>query len=164
LELAGIARCGRAICCIYCETQNSTRKPSFVRSENAISEKYYSLFQKEYLQLADNLSDYVYRLMNEVQTDVELDWILNKTEDTETDGQLARIKLAVENGEKYFVAHPSCQQKLTETWFQGVRSVSNSSWRLFVIFVVYLFFSPFIGLYYVLAPKSKVRKITVKKG
>lgn len=63
---------------------------------------YYICLQTEYYQLADNLSDYVVKLLDRVRTHDELEMVLNKAGKggTECFSRLARFKLALRYGEK----------------------------------------------------------------
>lgn len=62
------------------------------------------LFQSEYIDLADNLSEYLVELLNNVRGDRELDIILNAAGGASVDlgsfSKLARLKLALHYEEK----------------------------------------------------------------
>lgn len=60
-------------------------------------------FQSDYLALADQLSEYVVRLLDKVRGHDELEKLLNKRKrepDDETYEQLSRLKLAIHYSEK----------------------------------------------------------------
>ena len=59
-------------------------------------------FKNEYLKLADNLSEYVCKLLNNVRGHDELDIVLNKTgkETEEKYNRLARFDLAIKYSQK----------------------------------------------------------------
>ncbi|WAR00031.1 TRPC3-like protein [Mya arenaria] len=79
-------------------------------------------FKQEYKELTRQLSEYVVKLLDRVRTQDELELVLNKTGKPSEDrySTLARLKLAVQYKEKKFVSHPSCQQRLDKSWFEGV--------------------------------------------
>ena len=58
--------------------------------------------KNEYLQIADNLSIYVCKLLNNVRGHVELEIVLNKTgkETEHKESRLARLDLAIKYQEK----------------------------------------------------------------
>lgn len=61
------------------------------------------IFQSDYLALADQLSEYVVRLLDKVRGHDELEKLLNKKKrepDDETYEQLSRLKLAIHYSEK----------------------------------------------------------------
>nr|AWJ68223.1 putative transient receptor potential channel 4 [Hirudo verbana] len=125
----------------------------------AVDEKYYAA---EYLALACQLSEYAVKLLDKVHGNEELNTILNSrtnlNEVEETFLQLPRLQLAIKYKEKKFVAHPSCQKKLTSLWFHYPNSsLMNRSNLLHtvIIFVVIIFF-PFLSLVHIIFPNSKV--------
>ncbi|XP_048780168.1 short transient receptor potential channel 7-like isoform X1 [Ostrea edulis] len=120
-------------------------------------EKYY---KSEYSALADQLSEYVVRLLDKVRGHDELEKLLNKRKreaNDETYEQLSRLKLAIHYSEKKFVAHPSCQQKLVSIWYNDLRSMERSNWffrSLMVLGVTSMY--PLLAILYWFAPHSKV--------
>ncbi|XP_071173975.1 short transient receptor potential channel 7-like [Mytilus edulis] len=124
-------------------------------------EKYY---KNEYLALADQLSEYLVKLLDKVRGHDELEILLNKKgrdSDDESYELLSRLKLAIHYNEKKFVAHPSCQQKLVSIWYDDLRSLERSNWffRSMMVGCVTLTY-PFIALLYMIAPKSKIGRFT----
>ena len=118
-------------------------------------------FKNEYLQLVSKLSNYTMKLLSNVRGRDELEIVLNKTgkETEEKYERLARLDLAVKYREKPFVAHPNCQQKLTEIWYTGLRPVSKMpSYLVMLLLFGFLVFSPFLLVAYMFAPKSKITK------
>ncbi|XP_022343320.2 short transient receptor potential channel 7-like isoform X5 [Crassostrea virginica] len=120
-------------------------------------EKYY---KSEYLSLADQLSEYLVRLLDKVRGHDELEKLLNKKKreaDDETYEQLSRLKLAIHYSEKKFVAHPSCQQKLVSIWYNDLRAMERSNWffRSLMVFGVTSLY-PLLAILYLFAPHSKV--------
>nr|KAG5713048.1 hypothetical protein BaRGS_021842 [Batillaria attramentaria] len=120
-------------------------------------EKYY---KTDYLALADQLSDYVVKLLDKIRGHDELQILLNKTganSEQETYELLARLKLAIRYREKKFVAHPSCQQKLVSIWYGDLRTLERSNWfkRAIIVILVTLFY-PVLAICYWFAPKTKV--------
>ncbi|XP_052717525.1 short transient receptor potential channel 7-like isoform X3 [Crassostrea angulata] len=120
-------------------------------------EKYY---KSDYLALADQLSEYVVRLLDKVRGHDELEKLLNKKKrepDDETYEQLSRLKLAIHYSEKKFVAHASCQQKLVSIWYNDLRAMERSNWffRSLMVFGVTSVY-PLLAILYIFAPHSKV--------
>eukprot|EP00105_Crassostrea_gigas_P006215 XP_011420072.1 PREDICTED: short transient receptor potential channel 6-like [Crassostrea gigas] len=119
-------------------------------------EKYY---KSDYLALADQLSEYVVRLLDKVRGHDELEKLLNKKKrepDDETYEQLSRLKLAIHYSEKKFVAHASCQQKLVSIWYNDLRAMERSNWffRSLMVFGVTSVY-PLLAILYIFAPHSK---------
>ncbi|KAJ8302754.1 hypothetical protein KUTeg_019150 [Tegillarca granosa] len=118
-------------------------------------EKY---FKREYKELADQLSEYVVRLLDRVRTQEELEIVLNKIGPPNVNKftSLARFKLALQYSEKKFVAHPSCQQRLVNTWYQGMGKIERGNWaRRIFMFSIFLFIYPFLVIIHIFAPNSK---------
>lgn len=121
----------------------------------AQKEKY---FKNEYLQLADNLSEYAVKLLNYVRGRDELDIILNKTgkENEEKYETLARLDLAIKYRETKFVAHSNCQQKLIEIWYSGIRSFSKlNQLAFFCLVLLFILVIPIVCLLHILLPRTK---------
>ncbi|XP_045191556.2 short transient receptor potential channel 7-like isoform X1 [Mercenaria mercenaria] len=120
-------------------------------------EKYY---KTEYLELADQLSVYVVKLLDKVRGHDELAILLDKTgrdSEVETYERLARLKLAIQYSEKKFVAHSSCQQKLVSIWYSDLRALERSNWFFRSMLVSFITFGyPFMCILYLLAPKSQI--------
>ncbi|XP_060593338.1 short transient receptor potential channel 7-like isoform X2 [Ruditapes philippinarum] len=120
-------------------------------------EKYY---KTEYLELADQLSVYVVKLLDKVRGHDELEILINKTgrdSEIETYERLARLKLAIQYSEKKFVAHSSCQQKLVSIWYSDLRALERSNWFFRSMLVFFITFGyPFMCILYLLAPRSKI--------
>ena len=57
-----------------------------------------------------------------------------------------------------FVAHSNCQQKLVEIWYSGVRKVSKMNPIVIFFFIVmHILLLPISSIFYIIAPKSKVK-------
>ncbi|CAL1532326.1 unnamed protein product, partial [Lymnaea stagnalis] len=80
---------------------------------------------REYRDLADQLSDYVVKLLDRIRTQKELELVLNKTgkPHQEKFESLARFKLALNYKEKKFVAHASCQQRVVRAWYSRIGTI-----------------------------------------
>ncbi|KAK3600930.1 hypothetical protein CHS0354_004139 [Potamilus streckersoni] len=119
-------------------------------------EKYY---KNEYLSLADQLSDYVVKLLDKVRGHDELQVLIDKTgrdSHQETYERLARLKLAIQYNEMKFVAHPSCQQKLVSIWYSDLRTLERSNWfvrSLMVMIITFVY--PLLAIVYWFAPTTR---------
>ncbi|XP_033754245.1 short transient receptor potential channel 3-like [Pecten maximus] len=115
-------------------------------------EKY---FKNEYLDLVNDLSEYVVKLLDRVRTQAELEVVLNKTgrpKDNKYES-LARFNLAIQYSQKKFVSHPSCQQRLVTTWYTGLENIQRSSWaRRIMMATLFLLAYPFLVLAHLLTP------------
>ncbi|KAL4235161.1 anthranilate synthase component II [Mactra antiquata] len=122
-------------------------------------EKYY---KTEYLELADQLSVYVVKLLDKVRGHDELEVLINKTgrdSEQETYERLARLKLAIQYSEKKFVAHSSCQQKLVSIWYSDLRALERSNWFFRSMLVSLITFAyPFMSILYFFFPRSRIGK------
>ncbi|XP_067652224.1 short transient receptor potential channel 7-like isoform X3 [Haliotis asinina] len=119
-------------------------------------------FKLEYRQLADQLSEYVVKLLDRIRTQEELDLILNKTGDhtTEAYENMARFQLALDYKEKRFVAHPNCQQRLVHMWYRGMRSWDRSGTvRRLALVCMFILAYPFLVLMSLVHPTGKFSKI-----
>ncbi|KAK7114816.1 hypothetical protein V1264_000808 [Littorina saxatilis] len=125
-------------------------------------------FKKEYKDLAGQLSDYVVKLLDRVWTQQELQIVLNRkvTSSGHDDGQLdksenlARLKMALENREKKFVAHSSVQQHLLKIWHRGLHKMDTYPKYTRVLFLLALsVVYPFIIMAYFVKPDWKVSKL-----
>ncbi|ESO90970.1 hypothetical protein LOTGIDRAFT_122406, partial [Lottia gigantea] len=119
-------------------------------------------FKKEYRELAEQLSEYVVKLLDRIRTQEELEMVLNKTgrSTIEKYEKLARFKLALLYHEKGFVSHPSCQQRLVTLWYHGMGKWDRMNWPLRILLAVCLFLLyPFLLLIYLISPSSKFVKI-----
>ncbi|CAG5116077.1 unnamed protein product, partial [Candidula unifasciata] len=114
-------------------------------------------FKKEYTDLADQLSDYVVKLLDRVWTQRELSAVLDKTGSPQEDKfeSLNRFKMAVDYEEKLFVSHPNCQQRIDRCWYEGLSKVGRADWarRLGLLFLSILSF-PFLVMCFLFAPKT----------
>ncbi|GFN92280.1 short transient receptor potential channel 6 [Plakobranchus ocellatus] len=119
-------------------------------------------FKREYRDLADQLSDYVVKLLDRIRTQRELELVLNKAgkHHQEKYANLARFKLAIQYKEKKFVAHASCQQRVVRTWYNGMGKLERASWpmRLSMI-ALFVMAYPFLVLAHVFFPSSKGAKV-----
>ncbi|RUS88277.1 hypothetical protein EGW08_003979 [Elysia chlorotica] len=119
-------------------------------------------FKREYRDLADQLSDYVVKLLDRIRTQRELELVLNKTgrHHQEKYANLARFKLAIQYKEKKFVAHASCQQRVVRTWYNGMGKLERASWpmRLSMI-ALFVMAYPFLVFAHIFFPSSKGAKV-----
>ncbi|KAI8790073.1 short transient receptor potential channel 3 [Biomphalaria glabrata] len=119
-------------------------------------------FKSEYRELADQLSDYVVKLLDRIRTQKELELVLNKTgkPHQEKFDSLARFKLALKYKEKKFVAHPSCQQRLVRLWYNGMGKLERATWpKRLTMIALFLCAYPFLIFLHVLCPNTKAAKI-----
>ncbi|CAG5116513.1 unnamed protein product, partial [Candidula unifasciata] len=119
-------------------------------------------FKSEYKSLADQLSDYVVKLLDRIRTQKELELVLNKTgkPDEEKFESLARFKMALDFEEKKFVAHPSCQQRVVRTWYNGMGKLERAHWpRRLTMLGMFLCAYPFLVLMHIFCPHCKGAKI-----
>ncbi|XP_050396877.2 short transient receptor potential channel 7 isoform X1 [Patella vulgata] len=119
-------------------------------------------FKKEYKELAEQLSEYVVKLLDRIRTQEELEMVLNKTgrSNQEKYESLARFKLALCYHEKGFVSHPSCQQRLVKLWYTGMGRWERNGWPQRILFVFLLILCyPFLIITYLIAPNCKFVKV-----
>ncbi|XP_060587786.1 short transient receptor potential channel 7-like [Ruditapes philippinarum] len=125
------------------------------------NEKY---FKQEYRELSNQLSAYVVKLLDRVRTQDELELVLNKAgkPNEEKYSSLARLRLALQYGEKKFVSHPSCQQRLDRSWYEGIGPFlkANIVKRILMVFAFILAY-PFLNLIYIITPKTKIKVLKV---
>jgi transient receptor potential cation channel subfamily C member 7 len=118
-------------------------------------------FKIEYRELAEKLSSYAVKLLNNVRGKEELEIVLNKNgkETEEKYEQLARLDLALNYREKPFVAHSNCQQNLVEIWYTDIRKITKmNKIQAFSLAFGFMFILPFIYLIYIFAPNLKICK------
>ncbi|KAL8589975.1 hypothetical protein ACOMHN_007001 [Nucella lapillus] len=119
-------------------------------------------FKADYLDLAEQLSDYTVKLLDRVRTNKELEIVLNKAgkPTVEKFESLARFKLALKFKEKKFVAHASCQQRVVRTWYSGLGRLQRAGWnrRLAMAFLFILGY-PFLVMLHIVAPGTKGTRI-----
>uniref|UniRef100_A0A915IYL6 Transient receptor ion channel domain-containing protein n=1 Tax=Romanomermis culicivorax TaxID=13658 RepID=A0A915IYL6_ROMCU len=86
-------------------------------------------FKTEYQELSQKCQTFAVNLLDQTRGSKELEIILNQeTSDRwpvkeRAPGermQLARLRLAIQYGQKRFVAHPNCQQVLASIWYEGL--------------------------------------------
>ena len=116
-------------------------------------------FREDYQKLANQLSIFVTRLLDNVRGHEELEIVLNKTglPNEEKYDNLARFDLAIQYEEKPFVSHSNCQQKLMEKWYENLTPIKNAhlTKRLF-FYMGFIIALPFLSLAYFCFPKSKI--------
>ncbi|WAR11309.1 TRPC3-like protein, partial [Mya arenaria] len=141
------------------------------------SEAYISLSSKDPILTAFQLSKdfrslskeekyfkYVVKLLDRVRTQDELELVLNKAGEPSEEkySSLARLKLAVQYKEKRFVSHPSCQQRLDKSWFEGTDTFMKAGVmkRVAMVFLFLLAY-PALTFLYILAPKTSIKALRV---
>lgn len=128
----------------------------------AENEKYFKI---EYTELAEKLSLYAVKLLNNVRGKEELEIVLNKSgkETEEKYEQLARLDLALKYREKPFVSHSNCQQKLVEIWYTDIRKITKMN-KILAVFTSlgFMCILPFIYLIYIFAPNLKICKFVTQ--
>ena len=116
-------------------------------------------FREDYEKLAQQLSIFVTRLLDNVRGHEELEIVLNKTgqPNEEKYENLARFDLAIQHQEKPFVSHSNCQQKLMEKWYENLSAIKNAHLTKRVFFyLAFIICLPFLLLAYYIHPKSKI--------
>ncbi|CAF3685962.1 unnamed protein product [Adineta steineri] len=119
-------------------------------------EHYYS---QEYRKLANQLSIFVARLIDNVRGHEELKIVLNKTglPHEEKYENLARFDLAIQYKEKPFVSHSNCQQNLMQNWYKNLSVIQNIHiFKRIIFYLGYMICFPFFSLIYYIYPKSKI--------
>ncbi|ELT93222.1 hypothetical protein CAPTEDRAFT_147411, partial [Capitella teleta] len=126
----------------------------------AREEKYYTA---EYSLLGSKLSEYVVRLLDKVHGNDELNAILNAVDTTDEvdDATFKRLQLAIKYKEKKFVAHPSCQKKMTSLWYNNLHILlHNRSKQLHMpIMGLIVVLYPVLALCYMAAPNTKLGQL-----
>lgn len=116
-------------------------------------------FYKEYKKLAEQLSIFVARLLDNVRGHEELEIVLNKTglAEEEKYATLARFDLAIQYREKPFVSHSNCQQKLMERWYDSLSIIKNShAFTRFTFYLGFIICFPVLSIIYYFMPGSKL--------
>ena len=116
-------------------------------------------FREDYQKLANQLSIFVTRLLDNVRGHEELEIVLNKTgePDEEKYENLARFDLAIQYQEKAFVAHSNCQQKLMEKWYENLSTIKNAhTTKRALFYLAFIICLPILSIIYVFLPKSKI--------
>ncbi|XP_066267301.1 short transient receptor potential channel 1-like isoform X2 [Branchiostoma lanceolatum] len=138
---------------------NELKRLSFVEVE----------FKSDYEKLSAQCKKFSTDLLDEVRDSKELLSVLNAhnpnhPEPVKEKGgvgmSLARLKLAVEYGQKEFVARPSCQQLLNRVWYSGVprfRTLPLAG-KLLVALGISLVW-PLLSVAYLVAPRSGLGSI-----
>jgi hypothetical protein len=116
-------------------------------------------FHKEYKKLANQLSIFAARLLDNVRGYEELEFVLNKTglPHEEKYEKLARFDLAIQYREKPFVSHSNCQQKLNEIWYSNLSIIKNAGiFKRMIFYLGFIICYPFLALIFYISPKSKI--------
>lgn len=124
-------------------------------------------FREDYQKLADQLSIFVTRLLDNVRGHEELEIVLNKTglANEEKYENLARFDLALQYAEKPFVSHSNCQQKLMEKWYENLSPIKNAHLTKRILFyLAFIVCLPFLSLAYYLFPKSKIGSLVSRRS
>ncbi|XP_033123673.1 short transient receptor potential channel 4-like [Anneissia japonica] len=121
-------------------------------------------FGDEFHALAEQCESYAADLLNHIRSSREQMIVFNYSRTKKNDTEYStlapsRVKLAIDCGQKKFVAHPFCQQYLTETWFRDLRihrSQSSVKTLLFTLSAAILF--PVLSVANVLSRNWKLGK------
>ena len=116
-------------------------------------------FREDYQKLANQLSIFVTRLLDNVRGHEELEIVLNKTgrPNEEKYENLARFDLAIQYQEKPFVSHSNCQQKLMEKWYENLSAIKNAHvTKRLLFYLAFIVCLPILLLAYYIFPKSKI--------
>jgi len=116
-------------------------------------------FREDYQKLANQLSIFVTRLLDNVRGHEELEIVLNKTgrPNEEKYENLARFDLALQYQEKPFVSHSNCQQKLMEKWYENLSAIKNAHLtKRLLFYLAFIICLPFLLIAYYFIPKSKI--------
>jgi hypothetical protein len=90
-------------------------------------------FREDYQKLADQLSLFVTRLLDNVRGHAE------------------------QYQEKAFVSHSNCQQKLMEKWYENLSAIKNAHLtKRLLFYFAFVTCLPFLSLAYYIFPKSKI--------
>lgn len=116
--------------------------------------------------MEDKLSAFVVDVLDKVRGDEELDFILNKEEDDQSDHEteddrptLARLELAIDYKEKKFVAHSNCQKRLSAIWYDNRKFYANAPLPMKLLFILLLTICyPVLAVIYWILPYSRVRR------
>ncbi|XP_013417244.1 short transient receptor potential channel 3 [Lingula anatina] len=112
-------------------------------------------FKTEYQDLVDRCMDFACEMMDLCRSTQEVETLLSDGKDP-----IARLKLAVRNEEKKFVAHPNCQQYLTALFYGSELSfLKTTKWPLKLCYMLLVTpLVPLISITYILFPKSRVAR------
>ncbi|XP_076449493.1 short transient receptor potential channel 7-like [Babylonia areolata] len=123
-------------------------------------------FKKEYEDLANQLSSFAVQLLDRVWTQQELEMVLNKTgsaADSDRYENLARLRLALKNHEKTFVAHPSVQQHLVKLWHRDLQHYDTlPSWGRLAFLALLALVYPVLILAHLINPTWKWTKLAAQ--
>ena len=123
-------------------------------------------FREDYQKLANQLSLFVTRLLDNVRCHEELEIVLNKTgrPNEEKYENLARFDLAIQYQEKAFVSHSNCQQKLMEKWYENLSAIKNAHLtKRLLFYLAFIICLPLLLLAYYLIPKSRIGSLVNTK-
>ncbi|XP_074649130.1 short transient receptor potential channel 7-like [Tubulanus polymorphus] len=118
-------------------------------------------FKKEYLTLVEECMNFACEMMDLCRGTQEVEAVLSES-NIDGNGKrrdpLGRLKMAIRYEEKKFVAHPNCQQHLTNIWYGPEMAFLQSANLLKKIsfFFVFVPIVPFLCLAYLFAPNSKL--------
>ncbi|UJR27013.1 hypothetical protein I4U23_008318 [Adineta vaga] len=116
-------------------------------------------FSADYKKLAEQLSRFVARLLDNIRGCEELEIVLNKTglPNEEKYESLARFDLAIQYREKPFVSHSNCQQNLIDNWYANLSIIQNTDvFKRSLFYLAYFICFPFLAITYYLFPKSRM--------
>ncbi|VDK81838.1 unnamed protein product [Onchocerca ochengi] len=126
-------------------------------------------FRNEYQELSRKCQTFSVNMLEQVRGSKELEIVLNHTTNAWEDvtekksidfcQQLARLKLAIKLRQKFFVAHPNCQQLLSAIFYEGLPGFRDHHFatKLLIILGVSIA-SPLLAIIYFVAPKSTFGK------
>ncbi|XP_070555984.1 short transient receptor potential channel 5-like [Ptychodera flava] len=121
-------------------------------------------FRFQYEQLADQCAQYAADLLGQVRNSHEQVIVLNHNPDEwivsgDFDEPL-KVKKAIRYNQKKFIAHPHCQQRLIERWYDGLPSWRKQRpLRAVLLSVLVGFCFPLLSICYIISPHSKVSRL-----
>ncbi|VDO45261.1 unnamed protein product [Onchocerca flexuosa] len=108
-------------------------------------------------------------MLEQVRGSKELEIVLNHTTNAWEDvtekkstnfcQQLARLKLAIKLRQKFFVAHPNCQQLLSAIFYKGLPGFRDRNFVIKILIILGVAIaSPLLSIIYFITPKSSFGK------
>lgn len=122
-------------------------------------------FSEAFIELAEQCEQFAADILGHIRNHKEQTCVLyhdpNMYEGGDEDDDLGpyKVKVAINLQQKKFVAHPHCQQRLTQLWYEGLPRWYNSSFLSNLLFSVIIGLSfPILSILYILYPWGSVGK------